>query len=146
MSEQPSQQPWGQDVCEVTRNLDEVPPSDVRQLVRTLLDGRDGMIVDDAVLVTDELVTNALRHGGAPRSCRLTLTDSGATLRIEVDDSAAAPPRFREPDSTGGRGLLLIDQLASAWGVERHDYGKTVWAEMAMAGSPARHLSAASDR
>ncbi|MFD1052356.1 hypothetical protein ACFQ1S_45640, partial [Kibdelosporangium lantanae] len=73
MSEQPSAELWGQDVYEVTRDLDDVSPSDIRQLVRTLLDGRDGMIVDDAVLVTDELVTNALRHGSASRSCRLAL-------------------------------------------------------------------------
>src|SRR2546423_1046990 len=102
MSEQPSAQPWGQDVCEVTRDLDDVSPSDIRQVLRTLLDGRDGMVVDDAVLVTDELVTNALRHGGPPRSCRLLLVDGGTTLRIEVDDSTTTPPRFREPDSTGG--------------------------------------------
>ncbi|GAB3878038.1 hypothetical protein GCM10029964_028100 [Kibdelosporangium lantanae] len=143
MSEQPSAELWGQDVYEVTRDLDDVSPSDIRQLVRTLLDGRDGMIVDDAVLVTDELVTNALRHGSASRSCRLALVDGGATLRIEVDDSATAPPQFREPDSTGGRGLVLIDQLATAWGVVRHEHGKTVWAEMTLAASPARHLSAA---
>lgn len=143
MSEQPSAQPWGQDVCEVTRDLDNVSPGDVRQLVRTLLDGRDGMIVDDSVLVTDELVTNALRHGGQPRSCRLVLVDGGGTLRIEIDDSDPTPPRFREPDSTGGRGLVLIDQLAAAWGVVRHERGKTVWAEMTMASSPVRHLSAA---
>jgi len=138
-----SEQPWGQDVCEVTRDLDNVTPSGVRQLVRTLLDGRDGVVVDDAVLVTDELVTNAVRHGGPWRTCRLALTNGGATLRIEVIDGATAPPRFRRPDSTGGRGLVLVDQLASAWGVVRHHHGKTVWAEMTTAASPVRHLSAA---
>jgi two-component sensor histidine kinase len=138
-----SEQPWGLDVCEVTRSLDDVSPGDVRQLVRALLDGRDGMVVDDAVLVTDELVTNAVRHGGPHRTCRLALIAGGSRLRIEVVDGATTQPRFREPDSTGGRGLVLIDQLASAWGVAQHRDGKTVWAEMAMNGSPVRHLSAA---
>jgi anti-sigma regulatory factor (Ser/Thr protein kinase) len=116
----------------VARDLDEVGPGEVRELVRSLLASPRGDLVDDAVLLTDELVTNAIRHGNAPRTCQLLVTDSGTRLRVEVTDHATAAPRFRRPDATGGRGLVLIDHLAARWGVERHGNGKTVWAELSM--------------
>jgi anti-sigma regulatory factor (Ser/Thr protein kinase) len=104
----------------------------VRMLVRQCAQGRVGNAVDDAVLVTEELVTNAQRHGLSPRACRLALTDHGRCLRIEVDDASPAIPRIRTPDLRGGRGLILVDHLASAWGVEYHGRDKTVWAEVAL--------------
>jgi hypothetical protein len=109
----------------------------VRMLVRECVKDRFGNAVDDAVLVTDELVTNAQRHGLAPRVCRLALVDDGHCLRIEVTDSSPAAPRIRTPDLYGGRGLILVDRLASSWGVAYHDHYKTVWAELEL--GPAGH-------
>lgn len=104
-------------------------------------------MVDDAVLVADELISNAHRHGRAPRRCRLALIDQGRCVRIEVDDTSARQPRMRIPDRSGGRGLMLVDRLASSWGVCNHADHKTVWAELALdrAGSSghARHLTVA---
>jgi hypothetical protein len=114
-----------------------------------MLNGRAGIMVDDAVLVADELVSNAHQHGRAPRHCRFALIDQGRCVRIEVDDASSAQPRLRTPDRSGGRGLLLVDRLSSSWGVRNDADHKTVWAELALdqAGRSghARHLNAVSN-
>ncbi|MGW5051467.1 ATP-binding protein [Actinokineospora sp. NPDC004072] len=115
-----------------TCRLDATSTREVRDLVRGLLADHLGVIVDDAVLVIDELVSNALRHGHAPRTCRLALINHGRCLRVEVDDTAPEQPRLRTPDASGGRGLVLVDRLATTWGVQRYPHHKTVWAEFAL--------------
>ncbi|MGV9559240.1 SpoIIE family protein phosphatase [Streptomyces sp. NPDC003522] len=91
---------------------------------------------DDIELVADELVTNALVHteGAAVVTLRL-LTGGGPRLRVEVEDSSSALPRRREAGDSGvsGRGLLLVDLLSDAWGVEARGGGKCVWCEFATA-------------
>ena len=81
-----------------------------------------------------------------PVVCRLALLDEGRRLRVEVDDAAPEEPRFRRPDQTGGRGLVLVDQLATAWGVRRYPRHKTVWADVTVDGGGGqrrtRHLAA----
>jgi anti-sigma regulatory factor (Ser/Thr protein kinase) len=118
--------------AELTCDLDNTSVSRVRHLVRTVLDGHHGVLLDDAVLVADELVSNAVRHGHGPRTCRLTLMDEGRGLRIEVTDAGSGEPHLRIPDETGGRGLVLVDRLANAWGVHWFPRYKTAWAEMAV--------------
>jgi anti-sigma regulatory factor (Ser/Thr protein kinase) len=134
----------------VACDLDKTPNSTVRDVVRTLLTGRSGLMVEDAVLVTDELVSNAHRHGGSPGHCRFALLDNGGYLRIEVDDASQDPPRIRPADSSGGRGLVLVDRLASHWGVQHHAHHKTVWAELALdrpgSSGHARHMATVSDQ
>jgi hypothetical protein len=132
---------------DVTCDLETATSRDVRRRVRELLPGQAGVVVDDAALVADELVSNALGHATAPRVCRLGLVDQGRCLRIEVDDGSSELPRMRTPDRHGGRGLVLVDRLSSAWGVDHYGRGKTVWAELVVdhsAGSGhARHLAPA---
>jgi two-component sensor histidine kinase len=134
----------------VSCDLDATPTREVRQLLRELLTGRDGIMVDDTVLVADELISNAHQHGRGPRSCRLALIDQGRCVRIEVDDASPAQPAQRTPDRTGGRGLILVDRLASSWGVRNHPGHKTVWAELALdrpgSSGHAPHLSVAPPR
>ncbi|WP_170191918.1 ATP-binding protein [Saccharothrix syringae] len=147
MSPQPqNDRAQGVDEAVLVRALDETSLREVRHLVRVLLDGRAGVAVDDAVLVTDELVSNARRHGEPPRTCRLALVDEARRLRVEVDDTSAEEPRIRTPDESGGRGLVIVDTLAEAWGVRHHPGGKTVWAEVVLdrpGGGRAPHLSSA---
>ncbi|MFF3850584.1 SpoIIE family protein phosphatase [Streptomyces sp. NPDC002328] len=92
--------------------------------------GRDRS--DEIELVADELVTNALMHteGAAIVTLRV-LVGEGRRLRVEVEDSSSALPRRREAGVSGvsGRGLLLVDLLADAWGVEARGGGKCVWCE-----------------
>lgn len=118
----------------VACDLDGEPGGKLRRLVREILAGHSGAVVDDAVLVADELASNACQHGLASRTSRLTLVNRGRALLIEVDDAGSGQPQIRRPDRTGGRGLVLVDRLASRWGVRRHPRHKTVWAEMTLMG------------
>ncbi|MEW2049680.1 SpoIIE family protein phosphatase [Streptomyces sp. NPDC005476] len=90
---------------------------------------------DEVELVADELITNALMHteGAAIVTLRV-LTGTGHRLRVEVEDTSSALPRRREAGESGvsGRGLLLVDRLADAWGVEARGGGKCVWCEFVM--------------
>ncbi len=53
-------------------------------------------------------------------------------MRIEVDDTGPGAPRLRAPDDTSGRGMILVDRLATTWTCTRHLDHKTVWAELAL--------------
>ncbi|WP_307630675.1 ATP-binding protein [Streptomyces turgidiscabies] len=108
-----------------------------RRKVRELLDlwnvGPD--TCDSVLLVTSELVTNALTHAASERVvCRLYL--SAGRLYIEVEDEnrgRSLPARRRpEPDEQCGRGLLLVGVLSSDWGVRDapDGSGRVVWAEL----------------
>ncbi|WP_405138731.1 ATP-binding protein [Nocardia sp. NBC_01388] len=116
----------------VAMDLDLIAPARARAMMRTLLAPLPEMAVADAIQVFDELATNARRHGRAPRRARVSLPADCSLLRIEVDDTGPGDPRPRPPDGTGGRGILLIDRLATAWAHNRHHDHKTVWAEIAV--------------
>lgn len=91
----------------------------------------DQDLVDDLLLVTSELVSNAVRHGGA--AVRLDLELHPTTVRVAVSDESTALPRPREPEQEGemGRGLFLLGALAEAWGVDNSPHGgKQVWARL----------------
>ncbi|MGW5635008.1 ATP-binding SpoIIE family protein phosphatase [Streptomyces sp. NPDC003832] len=79
-------------------------------------------------LIVSELVTNAIRYGSRPISLRLILQ---STLTCEVADAASTSPRLRRARTfdEGGRGLLLVAQLASNWGTRYTRDGKVIWAE-----------------
>jgi anti-sigma regulatory factor (Ser/Thr protein kinase) len=87
--------------------------------------------VDDtdhvAELLTDELVSNVVRHVGSPMQVRASRT--GSSIRIGVDDASTAPPIRRDPEELDehGRGILLVERIAAEWGVDVHDAGKTIW-------------------
>jgi anti-anti-sigma regulatory factor/anti-sigma regulatory factor (Ser/Thr protein kinase) len=88
----------------------------------------DATVMDRAVLLADELVTNAMVH--AHTEIRLRLELRGDRLHLAVRDGSPGFLRLvtPDPDAEGGRGLLLVEQLARAWGVNRHpDGGKVVW-------------------
>ena len=89
-------------------------------------------LVDDAELVTSELVTNMVRHGATP--AELVVQWEGTSVRIAVEDAHPGNPmRARAPaGAADGRGLQIIDVLARDWGVDRSCGGKIVWAELAL--------------
>jgi hypothetical protein len=76
---------------------------------------------------------------------QIRLTVEHDVLRAEVRDGSAVNPLPREPDEHGGRGVLILDALASRWGVFGHPgAGKTVWFELAGGGLPASAARVAS--
>ena len=86
---------------------------------------------DTVSLLVSEVATNALVHGVGQVLVRVVPTDGGVRIEV-VDGSPSLPvPRAATPMDEGGRGLALVEALASAWGAERSDGGKTVWFEVA---------------
>ena len=81
-------------------------------------------------LLMSELVTNAVLH--ASSAARLDVHVTRANIRVEVFDDDATLPELRPLDTmrSGGRGLQLVDAIASRWGSEPQRTGKVVWFEM----------------
>ena len=99
-------------------------------------------LVDDAVLLTSELVTNAVLHAGTPVqvTCRLVGDELNGAVEIAVLDRRPAELRLEVPQATAeaaertnGRGLQLPSQLASAWGVTYARAAKAVWFRISLA-------------
>lgn len=84
----------------------------------------------DVVLLTSEVVTNAIRH--CRKRVELHVHLEADVLRIEVLDDSPLGPASSEGDllSEKGRGLQIVELIAAAWGVEPSDEGKTVWFEV----------------
>jgi PAS domain S-box-containing protein len=114
-------------------------PSDVgsagaaRRFISDVLAG--WAIPDDAAsvarLLASELVTNAVLHTAGEVEMRVRR--DGSLVRVSVCDvSGERPVVLSSPDldSTSGRGLLLVDELSSRWGVEDSGGGKVVWFEL----------------
>ncbi|MFL6206957.1 MAG: response regulator [Acidimicrobiales bacterium] len=116
----------------VTADLPADPASvrSARELLREALgDDGDGLLFS-IELLTSEVVTNALRH--ASSAPRIEAHLGPDTVRVAVYDEDPALPAHREPDlgRPGGRGLHLLDRIASRWGAEPSGAGKVVWFEI----------------
>ena len=90
-------------------------------------------------LLASEVVTNAVKHGPRDGRVDVDVTRAGDRLRVSVrDESTRRPVRLEPgPAALSGRGVLLVDRLASAWGVEPEAGGKTVWFEVSLRRRPA---------
>nr|WP_234315204.1 SpoIIE family protein phosphatase [Streptomyces globisporus] len=82
-------------------------------------------------LVVSELVTNAIRYGGAPVILRI-IRDRG--LIVEVSDGGHTSPHLRRAamEDEGGRGLFLVAQMTQRWGTRYTPKGKTIWTEVSL--------------
>jgi sigma-B regulation protein RsbU (phosphoserine phosphatase) len=97
-------------------------------------------VVDEALLLVTELVTNAVVHAGT--EVDLDIEAGPERLRVEVLDRSpgslplvhAAPSETRE----GGRGMFLLDALATEWGTRHFGSGKSVWFCLGPADLPGR--------
>jgi two-component sensor histidine kinase len=119
-------------VTEGLQPFDSLTPSAARHAVAALLTGGSSLALDAAVVMTSELVTNAIRHGGGVREFCIRVNEEN--VRVDVSDWASTPPTVGETswESPGGRGMLIVNALASWWGIEQLDRGKTVSFELGL--------------
>ncbi|GGV80691.1 magnesium or manganese-dependent protein phosphatase [Streptomyces gelaticus] len=119
-----------------------------RQQLRDLLhDWADPEQVDAAVLMISEMATNVLVHtdGDALMLAQATGEHGGRRLRVEVSDGSDELPHKRRPGemASSGRGLVLMEMLADAWGVDPRGAGKSIWFELNESGPEAGAAGAA---
>ncbi|GAA3524029.1 hypothetical protein GCM10022222_02940 [Amycolatopsis ultiminotia] len=105
-----------------------------RTTLQAMLAHVEGPFVADAVLLLDELVTDASRDGAAHRDLRLGLLPAPPRLRIEV--TRTEPPHPAPPSTLPERGWgrLLLEDLASAWSTTTNGTQATTWAELRLPG------------
>lgn len=104
---------------------------EARSVVRDVLElwgYRD--LVADAELVVSELVTNAVVH--ADSGCAVIVNRGEGGVRIEVQDQGPGWPDRQTPGASaeGGRGLMIVSALSTAWGIQAADRSKSVWVEL----------------
>ena len=106
-------------------------------------------LAGDVGVVVSELVTNAVLHAQTKVDVRIQVLAQG--VRVEVLDDGTGVPVSRAPsqdpddldlETTTGRGLLIVDAIADAWGAVPGPHGKVVWAEV---GTGRRHQPADPD-
>ena len=107
-------------------------PSQARSFVRDFCSasGFPAEFRDVAVLLVEELVSKAVDQHGAAPTVEIERADTG--LRISVHDGSSIIPSQRLPNAYAESGLMLLDRLATAWGVTPRDSGKAVWFELCM--------------
>ncbi|MEV7392853.1 MULTISPECIES: ATP-binding protein [unclassified Streptomyces] len=116
----------------VAAAADAVPPA--RRQVVALAQSLGAPLRNDTLetveLLASELIANAVLHSGGP--CDIVVTRTAERLRVEVTDTDPALPSAVAADlnDESGRGLLLIDALADAWGAKPEPEGKTTWFEI----------------
>ncbi|MFG2976894.1 ATP-binding protein [Streptomyces sp. NPDC048331] len=88
--------------------------------------GLDSVIAADALLVTSELVTNAIRHGGGVTAFRADVTDDVLLLSIGDADPRLPAPRTGTVERPGGYGWPLVQRLAERVDCRTHPDGKTI--------------------
>jgi anti-sigma regulatory factor (Ser/Thr protein kinase) len=110
-------------------------PEEARLWLCGLLEWSDGPL-EDAMLLTSELVTNSLRHAGLGVSdwVEITVQRPPPTLRVTVCDpgigfAPAGDPRLPPPTQPTGRGLFIVSRVADRWGVSAGER-TCVWFEI----------------
>ncbi|MFD0883624.1 ATP-binding protein [Streptosporangium algeriense] len=107
-----------------------------REWARDLLTGQIAApVLDDVLLLLSEVVTNAVTHSNSGRppggqvTVRMTYAPGDVRVRVTDDGSSTSAPIVRtpDPDEDGGRGLWLVNLLATAWGELHGEATRSVW-------------------
>ena len=103
---------------------------EARQLVQAAVSGCPESVIEDAALLTSELVSNAVLHARTP--FEVLVDRANGHVRVTVVDQSPDPPSVQRPapDEVGGRGLVLVSELSHRWGFEGSRRGKAVWFEL----------------
>jgi GAF domain-containing protein/anti-sigma regulatory factor (Ser/Thr protein kinase) len=106
--------------------------AEARQLVAEVCEAASvtGDLQDTAVLLTSEIVTNAVLHAGTP--AHLSVWAAADHVRVQVSDESGELPNPVDAadDATGGRGIAMVAMMSTRWGAEPRATGKTVWFEV----------------
>lgn len=91
--------------------------------------GNQHSLADDAELLTSEVMTNACRYSTGQITVLALRDTASLVVTVTDDDTAGEPlvPAEQNPERDAGRGLFLLDAIASAWGTMAHASGKSVW-------------------
>jgi anti-sigma regulatory factor (Ser/Thr protein kinase) len=102
----------------------------VRAAVRELTAGHGDGFTEAAVLLTDELVTNAVVHGGDWYAVEMHMDE--VSMRVTVSDHNHEVPRVYGASAVRehGRGVAIVDAMARRWGTRVTEEGKQVWFEL----------------
>ena len=118
--------------AQVPDRPDSIPAA--RSFLARLLDGWgvEDEVIDDATLLTSELMANAVQHGAGLVNLRIEVQD--VLLHVGVHDDSGEGPVVNDPSPTrpGGRGMWIVQSIARDWGSESNgdSPGKTVWFEL----------------
>ncbi len=98
----------------------------------------DDDLVDSALLLVSEMVTNAVIH--AHSEIELVIVLRREVVRVEVIDAGDEIVHRRRAgsDAQSGRGMAMVEALSSSWGIDSHLAGKSVWFEISRSGGDAR--------
>jgi anti-sigma regulatory factor (Ser/Thr protein kinase) len=103
-----------------------------RQMLREIEQRLPAQAFNDALLATSELVANAVLHGRPEFVLRIELRPG--VLHVAVTDAAPEVPRLpagsADPGQANGRGLLIVNEVATRWGVTSRPRGKDVWFDL----------------
>lgn len=123
-------------LCRVRLSAGPAAAAIARRQVEAAIAAR-GIQVDQgvAVLLTSELVANAVRHEMSG-TVTLTVSYTDDQLRVDVHDTSVSMPTLVDPpaDAEHGRGLLLVEALSAEWGSYLTSSGKAVYFTLASAG------------
>jgi PAS domain S-box-containing protein len=104
-----------------------------RRFVAALLDDwACAHLADTATLLTSEVLTNAVVHGLGPVRLRLRRTDTEVTVIVSDRGRYRPQPRLADLTDESGRGLSLLEMLATSWGARATEEGKDVWFTLAL--------------
>lgn len=109
-----------------------------RKAVAVALHGAEGVLLDDARLITSELATNAFASGSPPLVLcvdRTNPTTGGLEVEITVTDGGCSQPAPSSPQASGeeaesGRGLVIVEALADAWSLTTGAHGTRAWCRL----------------
>ena len=115
----------------------ETVPSSVARIRRFVVDAcraqAPDVDSDTVALLVSEVATNALVHGDGEVRVRVRVLPRPPGVRVEVVDGSSTLPQRRQASAVdeGGRGIVLVEALSTAWGSHASPPGKTVWFELA---------------